>query len=87
MQLKGSDLEITLTKGSSTHGPACAYVNLNICTNGSEQGGVLLLENPKGDNRLDLVKLKNVVTSIFGVKNTELAVLLGETEIKTKPTY
>lgn len=84
MQLKGSDLEITLTKGSSTPGPACAYVNLNICTNGSEQGGVLLLENPKGDNRLDLVKLKNVVTSIFGVKNTELAIFHGETELKNQ---
>uniref|UniRef100_A0A8C2PNU9 Isoleucine--tRNA ligase, cytoplasmic n=1 Tax=Capra hircus TaxID=9925 RepID=A0A8C2PNU9_CAPHI len=76
MQLKGSDLEITLTKGSSTPGPACAYVNLNICTNGSEQG--------KRDNRLDLVKLKNVVTSIFGVKNTELAVFHGETELKNQ---
>ena len=42
-------------------------------------GGVLLLENPKGDNRLDLLKLKSVVTSIFGVKNTELAVFHGET--------
>ena len=28
---------------------------------------------------MDLVKLKNVVTSIFGVKNTELSVFLGET--------
>lgn len=37
-QLKGSDLEITLTRGSSTPGPACAYVNLHICANGSEQG-------------------------------------------------
>nr|XP_060465632.1 isoleucine--tRNA ligase, cytoplasmic [Panthera onca] len=83
-QLKGSDLEITLTRGSSPPGPACAYVNLNICTNGSEQGGVLLLENPKGDNRLDLLKLKSVITSIFGVKNTELAVLHGETEIRNQ---
>ncbi|XP_069332371.1 isoleucine--tRNA ligase, cytoplasmic isoform X3 [Eulemur rufifrons] len=78
-QLKGSELEITLTKGSSLPGPVCAYVNLNICVNGSEQGGVLLLENPKGDNRLNLLKLKNVVTSIFGVKNTELAVFHDET--------
>ena len=39
----------------------------------------MLLENPKGDNRLDLLKLKSVITSIFGVKNTELAVLHGET--------
>lgn len=37
-QLKGSDLEITLTRGSSKPGPACAYVNLNICTDGIEQG-------------------------------------------------
>lgn len=64
--------------------PACAYVNLNICTNGSEQGGVLLLENPKGDNRLDLLKLKSVVTSIFEVKNMELSVFHGETEIKNQ---
>ncbi|KAF3816043.1 hypothetical protein GH733_016148 [Mirounga leonina] len=83
-QLKGSDLEITITRGSSLPGPACAYVNLNIYTNGSEQGGVLLLENPKGDNRLDLLKLKSVITSIFGVKNTELAVLHGATEIRNQ---
>lgn len=41
-------------------------------------GGVLLLENPKGDNKLNLVKLKSVVTSIFGVKNAELSVFHGE---------
>lgn len=39
----------------------------------------MLLENPKGDNRLDLLKLKSVVTSIFGVKTTRLAVFHGET--------
>ncbi|XP_004870143.1 isoleucine--tRNA ligase, cytoplasmic isoform X3 [Heterocephalus glaber] len=81
-QLKGSDLEITFTRGLSTPGPACAYVNLHICANGREQGGVLLLENPKGDNKLDLLKLKSVVTSIFGVKTTELSVFHGETEIQ-----
>ncbi|GAB1298166.1 Isoleucine--tRNA ligase, cytoplasmic [Apodemus speciosus] len=37
-QLKGSELEITLTRGSCVPGPACAYVNLNICANGTEQG-------------------------------------------------
>lgn len=42
-------------------------------------GGVLLLENPKGDNRLDLLKLKSVVTSIFGMNDIELAVFHGET--------
>ncbi|KAM5228093.1 isoleucine--tRNA ligase, cytoplasmic isoform 8-T8 [Ctenodactylus gundi] len=86
-QLKGSELEITLTRGLSPplslSGPACAYVNLNICANGYEQGGVLLLENPKGDNKLDLLKLKSVVTSIFGVKNTKLTVFHGETGIVT----
>ncbi|KAM5227766.1 isoleucine--tRNA ligase, cytoplasmic-like [Ctenodactylus gundi] len=87
-QLKGSELEITLTRGLSPplslSGPACAYVNLNICANGCEQGGVLLLENPKGDNKLDLLKLKSVVTSIFGVKNTKLTVSHGETEIQNQ---
>lgn len=78
-QLKGSELEITLTKGSCVPGPACAYVNLNICANGTEQGGVLLLENTKGDNQLNLVKLKTVVTSVFGVKNAKLSVFHGET--------
>lgn len=43
----------------------------------------MLLENPKGDNRLDLLKLKSVVTSIFGVKNTELALFHGETGVWT----
>ncbi|KFO20772.1 Isoleucyl-tRNA synthetase, cytoplasmic [Fukomys damarensis] len=46
--------------------------------------GVLLLENPKGDNQLDLLKLKSVVSSIFGVKTTELAVFHGETEIQNQ---
>lgn len=39
----------------------------------------MLLENPKGDNKLNLVKLKNVVSSIFGVKNAELSVFHGGT--------
>uniref|UniRef100_A0A8C3FGL5 isoleucine--tRNA ligase n=1 Tax=Chrysemys picta bellii TaxID=8478 RepID=A0A8C3FGL5_CHRPI len=39
-QLKGSELEITLVRGGLHHrvDPACAYVNLNICINGTEQG-------------------------------------------------
>ncbi|XP_038628151.1 isoleucine--tRNA ligase, cytoplasmic [Tachyglossus aculeatus] len=83
-QLKGSDLEITITSGTSNAGPACAYVNLNICVNGTEQGGVLLLENPKGDNRLDLLKLKSAVTHIFNLKNTKLAIFNGKTEVLNK---
>ena len=39
----------------------------------------MLLENPKGDNQLNLVKLKTVVTSVFGVKNAKLSVFHGET--------
>nr|KAF6394782.1 hypothetical protein HJG59_006577 [Molossus molossus] len=84
MQLKGSDLEITLTGAPSAPGPACAYIGLSICASGSERGGVLLLENPKGDNRLDLLKLKSAITSIFGVKNTELTLFHGETEIQNQ---
>lgn len=32
----------------------------------------MLLENPKGDNRLDLDKLKKACSSIFGTNNTQL---------------
>lgn len=39
-QLKGSELEITLVRGGvcQSVGPACAYVNLKVCVNGTEQG-------------------------------------------------
>lgn len=47
-------------------------------------GGVLLLENPKGDDQLSLVKLKSAITSIFGVKNTKLSVFHGETGMEGK---
>uniref|UniRef100_A0A674MS89 Isoleucine--tRNA ligase, cytoplasmic n=1 Tax=Takifugu rubripes TaxID=31033 RepID=A0A674MS89_TAKRU len=57
-QLKNSDLELTIVKGSSAqaplNGPACAYVNLRLHVNNKETEGVVLLENPRGDNRLDL---------------------------------
>ncbi|KAK2499084.1 hypothetical protein MC885_010103, partial [Smutsia gigantea] len=46
--------------------------------------GVLLLENPKGDNTLDLLRLKSVVSGIFDIKNVELAVFHGETEIQNQ---
>lgn len=85
-QLKGSELEITLVKGVSTSGkfivaPACAYVNLNISINGTEQDGVLLLENPKGDGVPDFSRFKDAVASIFGVKDSNLAVYNGNTEL------
>lgn len=44
LQLKGSDLELTIVKGSSApraplNGPACTYVNLRLKVNNKEQGG------------------------------------------------
>lgn len=43
LQLKGSDLELTIIKGSSApraplNGPACNYVNLRVKVNNKEQG-------------------------------------------------
>ena len=42
LQLKGSDLELTIVKGSSAHaplnGPACTYVNIRVKANNKEQG-------------------------------------------------
>uniref|UniRef100_A0A665UDA6 Isoleucine--tRNA ligase, cytoplasmic n=1 Tax=Echeneis naucrates TaxID=173247 RepID=A0A665UDA6_ECHNA len=78
-QLKGSDLALTIVKGSSASqaplkGPACAYVNLRVKVNNKEQEGVALLENPKGDNRLDVDMLKRVCTSIFGTNNSQLKI-------------
>ncbi|XP_044517790.1 isoleucine--tRNA ligase, cytoplasmic isoform X4 [Gracilinanus agilis] len=83
-QLKGSDLEITLTRGVAPPGPACAYVHLNVWANGRERGGVLLLENPKGHHRLDLAKLKGAVGCIFDLRAPELAVFHEKTEVLSK---
>ncbi|NXU43044.1 SYIC protein, partial [Drymodes brunneopygia] len=82
-QLKGSELEITLVRGGvcQSVGPACAYVNLKVCVNGTEQDGVLLLENPKGDNTLNLTGLVDAVSCIFGLKNSKLTVFNGNTEL------
>lgn len=81
-QLKGSDLEITLVRGSSAEeapGPACAFVDLHIAVNGIEQNGFLLLENPKGDAITSLSELKNAVCSIFRLQSTQLTVYNGNT--------
>ncbi|KAF2976906.1 hypothetical protein EK904_005378, partial [Melospiza melodia maxima] len=82
-QLKGSELEITLVRGGVCQpaGPACAYVNLKVCVNGTEQDGVLLLENPKGDNTLNFTGLVDAVSCIFGLKNSKLTVFNGNTEL------
>ncbi|XP_031735642.1 isoleucine--tRNA ligase, cytoplasmic-like [Anarrhichthys ocellatus] len=88
-RLKGSDLELTIVKGSSAprallNGPACTYVNVRVKVNNTEQEGVVLLENPKGDNRLDLDKLKKVCSSIFGTNNAQLRFFNGGTELTSK---
>ncbi|XP_061147460.1 isoleucine--tRNA ligase, cytoplasmic [Syngnathus typhle] len=88
-QLKGSDLELTIVKGSSApraaiNGPACAYVNLKVKVNGKEQDGVVLLENPKGDNELDVDKLKTVCGSIFGTNNAKLKFFSDSKELPSK---
>ncbi|XP_017940370.2 isoleucine--tRNA ligase, cytoplasmic [Manacus vitellinus] len=85
-QLKGSELEITLVRGGVCQpvGPACAYVNLKVCVNGTEQDGVLLLENPKGDNTLNFTGLVDAVSCIFGLKNSKLTVFNGNTELVNK---
>ncbi|NXA61923.1 SYIC protein, partial [Mohoua ochrocephala] len=82
-QLKGSELEITLVRGGvcQSVGPACAYVNLKVCVNGTDQDGVLLLENPKGDNTLNFTGLVDAVSCIFGLKNSKLTVFNGNTEL------
>ncbi|XP_068599073.1 isoleucine--tRNA ligase, cytoplasmic [Brachionichthys hirsutus] len=88
-QLKGSDLELTITKGSSApraplNGPACNYVNLRMKLKNKEQEGVILLENPKADNRLDLDKMQRVSSTIFEISGTQLRFFNGETELTSK---
>ncbi|XP_031424331.1 isoleucine--tRNA ligase, cytoplasmic [Clupea harengus] len=88
-QLKGSDLELTIVKGAAgtreaLNGPACAYVNLKLHLGNKEQEGVVLLENPKGDNKLDVEKLKVVCQSVFGQQNSSFALFNGKTELTEK---
>ncbi|KAM9409199.1 isoleucine--tRNA ligase, cytoplasmic [Pholidichthys leucotaenia] len=85
-QLKSSDLELTIVKGSSApkaplNGPACLYVNVRVKVNNKEKEGVVLLENPRGDNRVDLDQLKKVCSSIFGTNNTQLRFFFDNTEV------
>ncbi|XP_073501317.1 isoleucine--tRNA ligase, cytoplasmic [Phyllobates terribilis] len=82
-QLKGSDLEITLVRGSphAAAGPACACVKLTIAINGTEQSGFLLLENPKGAAISSLCELKSAVSGIFQLEMTRLSVYDGDKEL------
>ncbi|KAG7319032.1 hypothetical protein KOW79_017506, partial [Hemibagrus wyckioides] len=86
-QLKGSDLDLTIVRGAVVSrapltGPACAYVNLHVNLDNKHQEGMVLLENPKGDNRLDIEKLKMVCRSIFKLNSAPLAVFNDTTELK-----
>uniref|UniRef100_A0A672G759 Isoleucine--tRNA ligase, cytoplasmic n=1 Tax=Salarias fasciatus TaxID=181472 RepID=A0A672G759_SALFA len=88
-QLKASDLELTIVKGSSAplaplNGPACSYVNVRVKVNNKQQEGVVLLENPRGDNRADFDKLKKACSSIFGTNDTQLRFFSGATELTGK---
>ncbi|CAJ0946251.1 unnamed protein product [Ranitomeya imitator] len=82
-QLKGSDLEITLVRGSphAMTGPACAFIKLNIAINTTEQGGFLLLENPKGAAMSSLSELRSAVSRIFQLEIAQLSVYDGDKEL------
>ncbi|KAM9324353.1 isoleucine--tRNA ligase, cytoplasmic [Gastrophryne carolinensis] len=84
-QLKGSDLEMTLVRGSSApaDGPACACVTLHIAANGAEKSGFLLIENPKGATITSLSELKNTINTIFQLNSCHLSVYSGAAELTT----
>ncbi|KAI7795335.1 isoleucine--tRNA ligase, cytoplasmic [Triplophysa rosa] len=86
-QLKGSDLDLTIGRGVAvSRAPlttaACAYVNLKIILKDKQQEGVVLLENPKGDNQQDVERLKIVCCSVFGLNGAPVAIFNGKTELK-----
>ncbi|TRY85096.1 hypothetical protein DNTS_023042 [Danionella cerebrum] len=87
--LKGSDLELTIVRGaaggsgSALDAPACAYVNLRVDIKDRQQEGVVLLENPRGDNRLDLEQLKRVCCSVFGLNGPPLSIFHGSTALSS----
>lgn len=85
-ELKGSDLDLTIVRGAAvSRAPlttaACAYVNLKITLKDKQQEGVVLLENPKGDNLLDVERLKIVCCSVFGLNGAPVAIFNGKTEL------
>lgn len=90
-QLKGSDLELTIVRGSSSSsvcrapvsGSACAFVNLRVSLKDKQQDGVVLLENPKGDNRLDLEQLKRICCSVFGLNGAPVSIFNGKTALSS----
>ncbi|XP_069793365.1 isoleucine--tRNA ligase, cytoplasmic isoform X2 [Narcine bancroftii] len=88
-QLKGLNLDLTLVKGTSDAGASplglvCASVNVKVSVDGKKQDGVILLENPRGDNILDLIKLKNVIVSIFRLHTSKLAIFHERNELTSE---
>uniref|UniRef100_A0A673JQX1 isoleucine--tRNA ligase n=1 Tax=Sinocyclocheilus rhinocerous TaxID=307959 RepID=A0A673JQX1_9TELE len=91
-RIRGSDLDFTIVRGAVvSRAPlttaACAYVNLRVTLKDKQQGGVVLLENPKGDDTLDVERLKTVCCSVFGINalnaETDLMSLSGKTLMVT----
>ncbi|XP_016353837.1 isoleucine--tRNA ligase, cytoplasmic [Sinocyclocheilus anshuiensis] len=88
-QLKGSDLELTIVRGSSVSRAllttaACAYVNLRVTLKDRQQEGVALLENPKGDDTLDVERLKTVCCSVFGLNGAPVTIFNGKTVLNAE---
>uniref|UniRef100_A0A9J7YU49 isoleucine--tRNA ligase n=1 Tax=Cyprinus carpio carpio TaxID=630221 RepID=A0A9J7YU49_CYPCA len=88
-QLKGSDLELTIVRGSSVSRAllttaACAYVNLRVTLKDKQQEGVVLLENPKGCDTLDVERLKTVCCSVFGLDGAPVTIFNGKTALNAE---
>uniref|UniRef100_A0A672SDS4 isoleucine--tRNA ligase n=2 Tax=Sinocyclocheilus grahami TaxID=75366 RepID=A0A672SDS4_SINGR len=88
-QLKGSDLELTIVRGSSVSRAllttaACAYVNLRPSPFMFLSEGVVLLENPKGDDTLDVERLKTVCCSVFGLDGAPVTIFNGKTALNAE---
>uniref|UniRef100_A0A672UDR2 isoleucine--tRNA ligase n=1 Tax=Strigops habroptila TaxID=2489341 RepID=A0A672UDR2_STRHB len=64
--------------------PTSKEVLIQETTQCSVANGVLLLENPKGDNTLNFTGLVDAVSCIFGLKNSKLTVFNGKTELLNK---
>ncbi|RXN31951.1 isoleucine--tRNA cytoplasmic [Labeo rohita] len=88
-QLKGSDLDLTIVRGAAVSRTplttaACAYVNLRVMLKDKQQEGVVLLENPKGDNILDVERLKTVCCSVFGLNGAPVTIFNGKTALNAQ---
>ncbi|XP_073681648.1 isoleucine--tRNA ligase, cytoplasmic-like [Garra rufa] len=88
-QLKGSDLDLTIVRGAAvSRAPlttaACTYVNLRVTLKDKQQEGVVLLENPKGDNILDVERLKTVCCSVFGLNGAPVTIFHGKTVLNAQ---